>query len=258
MGGNPDLDPETADTLTAGVVLTSPSASRWLDRLQVSLDWYRIEIDDAIVTSAFDFIARCFDPTFNPEFVVSNEWCGMFSVTRKAVTSSTHTRSCATARVCARPGSTCSSTGARYRAGRTGRQLARVPCGFVRAARVAWHAHHRPGRTVPGAISSARRIPEWKSNLGLTYAWQVLTLDAALALYRRHERRRRIEPVFRIPHYDYFDLVHPMTSTRAHSPVCSCASVLKMSPTRIRRSSRVGTGQTPKPRNTTCSAGGTS
>ena len=30
-------------------MLTSPFASRWLDRLQVSLDWYRIEIDDAII-----------------------------------------------------------------------------------------------------------------------------------------------------------------------------------------------------------------
>ena len=80
VGGNPDLDPETADTLTFGVVLTSPFASRWLDRLQVSLDWYRIEIDDAIVTVfADEFIARCFDRTFNPEFEASNQWCGMFS-----------------------------------------------------------------------------------------------------------------------------------------------------------------------------------
>ena len=79
-GGNPDLDPETADTLTVGVVLTSPFASRWLDRLQVSVDWYRIEIDDAIVTvSADEFIARCFDPAFNPAFELSNRWCGMFS-----------------------------------------------------------------------------------------------------------------------------------------------------------------------------------
>ena len=53
-GGNPDLDPETGDTLTFGVVLTSPFVSRWLDRLQVSLDWYRIEIDDAIVTVPAD------------------------------------------------------------------------------------------------------------------------------------------------------------------------------------------------------------
>jgi outer membrane receptor protein involved in Fe transport len=80
VGGNPDLDPETADTLTAGIVFTWSSASQWLDRLQLSLDWYRIEIDDAIVTIyASDFIARCFDRTFNPEFVVSNEWCGMFA-----------------------------------------------------------------------------------------------------------------------------------------------------------------------------------
>ena len=79
-GGNPDLDPETADTLTVGVVLTSPFASRWLDRLQVSLDWYRIEIDEAIVTVVADeFISRCFDRTFNPAFEVSNQWCGMFS-----------------------------------------------------------------------------------------------------------------------------------------------------------------------------------
>ena len=62
------------------MVLTSPFASRWLDRLQVSLDWYRIEIDEAIVTVfADEFIARCFDRTFNPEFEVSNQWCGMFS-----------------------------------------------------------------------------------------------------------------------------------------------------------------------------------
>jgi outer membrane receptor protein involved in Fe transport len=66
--------------LTFGVVLTSPFTSRWLDRLQVSLDWYRIEIDDAIVTVFADaFIARCFDRTFNPEFEASNQWCGMFS-----------------------------------------------------------------------------------------------------------------------------------------------------------------------------------
>ena len=62
------------------MVLTSPFASRWLDRLQVSLDWYQIEIDDAIVTVfADEFIARCFDRTFNPGFDASNQWCGMFS-----------------------------------------------------------------------------------------------------------------------------------------------------------------------------------
>src|SRR4029453_3847066 len=66
-GGNPDLDPEEADPLTLGVVLTSPFSSPWLNRMQVSLDWYRIEIEDAIVPVFFDeFIQRCFDPTHNP------------------------------------------------------------------------------------------------------------------------------------------------------------------------------------------------
>ena len=67
VGGNPDLDPETADTLTVGVVLTSQFASRWLDRLQVSLDWYNIEIDDAIAFMPADHIHRAlFRPDVQP------------------------------------------------------------------------------------------------------------------------------------------------------------------------------------------------
>jgi hypothetical protein len=40
-GGNPDLEPETADTTTFGTVLS-------FDRLQFSADWYQIDISDAI------------------------------------------------------------------------------------------------------------------------------------------------------------------------------------------------------------------
>src|SRR5690606_20885519 len=42
--GNPDLDPEKADTLTFGVVY-SPS---WLPGFSVSVDAYKIDIEDAI------------------------------------------------------------------------------------------------------------------------------------------------------------------------------------------------------------------
>ena len=45
-GGNPDLAPEEADTVTAGIVWT-PSFSV-LDGLQVSLDWYDVTIDGAV------------------------------------------------------------------------------------------------------------------------------------------------------------------------------------------------------------------
>lgn len=46
VSGNPDLEPEVADTFTAGIVLT-PS---FIPNLNLSLDWYDIRIDDAIVT----------------------------------------------------------------------------------------------------------------------------------------------------------------------------------------------------------------
>ena len=48
VGGNPDLDPETADTLTAGIVVRPGFESSWVRDLQFTIDWYRIEIDDAV------------------------------------------------------------------------------------------------------------------------------------------------------------------------------------------------------------------
>ena len=147
-GGNPDLDPETADTLTVGVVLTSLFASRWLDRLQVSLDWYSIEIDDAIAFAAMSptFIARCFDPTFNPGFDVANEWCRMFS------------RDPASGDIVDAYAILRNSAGLRTSGvdlqldwqldigpGELGLQLARLTHGFVRAARGAGDPHHGAG-----------------------------------------------------------------------------------------------------------------
>ena len=44
IGGNPNLDPETADTWTVGFVY-QPS---WLDGLQLSTDWYEIDISGAV------------------------------------------------------------------------------------------------------------------------------------------------------------------------------------------------------------------
>lgn len=43
-GGNPNLQPETAETVSAGIVLTP----RWIDDFSFSVDWFKIEIDDAI------------------------------------------------------------------------------------------------------------------------------------------------------------------------------------------------------------------
>jgi iron complex outermembrane receptor protein len=48
--------------------------------MQLSVDWYRIEIEDAIETVYFgNALELCFDADVNPDFGNSNLWCGFFS-----------------------------------------------------------------------------------------------------------------------------------------------------------------------------------
>jgi outer membrane receptor protein involved in Fe transport len=57
-GGNPQLDPEIADTLTVGAVFT-PS---FVPGLEVSLDYYHIKIEDVISTlTAQEIVNSCYD-----------------------------------------------------------------------------------------------------------------------------------------------------------------------------------------------------
>jgi iron complex outermembrane receptor protein len=59
--GNPDLEPETADTWTAGFVMSSPFANAWLSGITLAFDWYNIEIEDAIMMYSIDYANyRCF------------------------------------------------------------------------------------------------------------------------------------------------------------------------------------------------------
>ena len=63
-GGNPNVKPEKADTITVGAVY-QPS---FLDGLQVSLDWYSIKIKGAIdLLSVQTIVDTCFN-TNDPEF----------------------------------------------------------------------------------------------------------------------------------------------------------------------------------------------
>jgi iron complex outermembrane receptor protein len=56
-GGNPNLSEEVADTITAGIVLT-PS---WLGGLQVSVDYFDIQVDQAISTvSSQQLVNACY------------------------------------------------------------------------------------------------------------------------------------------------------------------------------------------------------
>ncbi|HBK47579.1 MAG TPA: TonB-dependent receptor [Xanthomonadaceae bacterium] len=53
-GANPNLKPETSKSKTAGLVW-SP---RWVQGLDISLDWYRYEINDMIIADSVDRILR--------------------------------------------------------------------------------------------------------------------------------------------------------------------------------------------------------
>lgn len=56
-GGNPDLDVETAESLTFGVIFTP------IDGLMISIDYYNIKIEDAITSpESADIFAPCFGP----------------------------------------------------------------------------------------------------------------------------------------------------------------------------------------------------
>ena len=58
VGGNPNLLPETAETTTFGMVY-SPS---YVEGLDISLDWWKIKIEDAITTiGGEDIIQQCLD-----------------------------------------------------------------------------------------------------------------------------------------------------------------------------------------------------
>lgn len=80
--GNVDLEPETADTITLGVVFTSPWEGA-LAGLQATLDYYTIDISDPIIDpSANLYVAACYNYYGdNPTYSVDNEFCqGIFRV----------------------------------------------------------------------------------------------------------------------------------------------------------------------------------
>jgi outer membrane receptor protein involved in Fe transport len=53
--GNAELEPETADTWTLGLVAESPFDNPWLSGFRASLDYYQIEISDAILQYSIDY-----------------------------------------------------------------------------------------------------------------------------------------------------------------------------------------------------------
>ncbi|AYG95820.1 TonB-dependent receptor [Brevundimonas naejangsanensis] len=76
-GGNKNLNPETADSTTIGVVLRAPaSVPSWASSLTATVDYFDIQIDDVISSIGFSTsLSRCFNADFNPTFSNANVYC---------------------------------------------------------------------------------------------------------------------------------------------------------------------------------------
>jgi iron complex outermembrane receptor protein len=75
--GNPNLEPEAADTFSAGAVWSSPFSSPWLSGFAGSIDYYNIKINKAIgMIGLADSIQRCFNGDgSNPNYDAANFYC---------------------------------------------------------------------------------------------------------------------------------------------------------------------------------------
>lgn len=81
IGGNPDLDPEEADTYTAGVAWISNFDNVWAQQLSASVDWWSYEINDVISSlTTSGIVSRCFNQlNANPTFDPNNFFCQQFT-----------------------------------------------------------------------------------------------------------------------------------------------------------------------------------
>ncbi len=77
-GGNPNLDPESADTYTLGVVWQPQFGDIGV---RTSIDYWSYDLSDTIGSvAATSAIARCFnDVGANPTFDINNQWCQLWS-----------------------------------------------------------------------------------------------------------------------------------------------------------------------------------
>ena len=204
-GGNPDLEVETADTYTVGVVLEPQTSNPWLANLQVSVDWYDIEIKDAIaLVDSGDFVARCYDRTFNPQFSAGNEYCSYFA---RDTTSGEITDAKSLLRNIAgyRTSGIDVQVDWRYPLG-PGQLGLNWLIGYVDTFEELLGPGIEPLQTVGTAGNAVGgTIPEWKFNLRGTYSWSAVEF---VAQWRYVDSMVDANfPDFRIPSRDYLDLV---------------------------------------------------
>jgi outer membrane receptor protein involved in Fe transport len=201
VGGNPDLIPEKGTTWTVGMVLDRPFSSAALKNLQVSFDWWYIEITDAIRSVGADFaVSACYDRTYNPGLSAKNAYCTWFS--REA------------------------DTGLIYDAYSINRNLSvfetsgidlqfewnkRVGPGKLGATWLvsrltSWEEQSAP-QDAPVQLRGTTSLPEWKWNLDASYRLNRFTIGAEWEYLGHVDGRNDGEaPSFQVPVQNYFNL----------------------------------------------------
>jgi iron complex outermembrane receptor protein len=204
-GGNTDLDTETADTLTAGVVVRSWSERPALEFLQLSLDWYRIDLSDSInFANADRYVPQCFDARTNPDFDPDYARCRWFS--RDAATGELTDL----ADVFQNMGDLEMSGvdvqldwSIQAGPGKVGINLLASWIDHVEGREVAGLPMVDDVGHIGGAFLGSA-LPEWKWNLDLSYAWSGWSVSGRWR-YIDSMHDREFED-FIVPSQDYFDL----------------------------------------------------
>jgi len=210
-GGNPDLDAERATTYTAGVVFQPGSEAGWLDGLQLSLDWYSIEIDDAIeFVSADEAVLKCFDADFNSGYRADSSWCSQFSrdtATGDIVDARGQPRNFASLRTSGIDLNLDWSIAAGPGRLHTGAFVSWIDSFETKASELA------PADEAAGTVGSfAGSYPEWKWSVRLGYSIRALDAGVTWNYVDSMEDGSRFpfgelpENDVTVPHFDYFNL----------------------------------------------------
>ena len=74
--GNPNVGNETADTWTAGAVISSPFQTPLLSSLRLGIDYYNIKVSNAIGAQSIDVVhQQCFSTVYNPTLSAASPFC---------------------------------------------------------------------------------------------------------------------------------------------------------------------------------------